>query len=293
MLKAIITVGISAGGKTTFAESLVEQQGWVDINRDWIRFNVVCPGTDWRTYKFKKDQENQVTEVQKQMVRDAFAKERNVIISDTNLSPKIRNMWEVFLTEIGYEVEVKAFHITLEEAWKRDTFRANGVGRDIIYSQYQKWHEFIGRRTYSPNQDNPKAVIFDVDGTLADMRGIRSPFEWDKVGQDIPKQLVIDMAKGYDALGYTILVVSGRDGCSYDDTHQWLKDKGVPFFYLFMRKEGDTRKDTIIKEEIFWQHIADNWNVVGVVDDRPCVVRLWHELKVPNVICVGNPWVEF
>ena len=39
MCKAIITVGISASGKTTFAKTMVEQ-GWVDINRDWIRVNV-------------------------------------------------------------------------------------------------------------------------------------------------------------------------------------------------------------------------------------------------------------
>ena len=31
-----------------------------------------------------------------------------------------------------------------------------------------------------------KAIIVDVDGTLADMRGVRSPFEWDKVLQDKP-----------------------------------------------------------------------------------------------------------
>jgi hypothetical protein len=37
-----------------------------------------------------------------------------------------------------------------------------------------------------------KAIIVDVDGTLADMRGVRSPFEWDKVLQDKPHLDVID-----------------------------------------------------------------------------------------------------
>ncbi|MNF64840.1 hypothetical protein D3C84_465850 [compost metagenome] len=227
------------------------------------------------------------------MVMDALAKEQNVIISDTNLNPKVRNMWEGFLAELGYSVEIHTFPVALEETWKRDTYRANGVGRDVIYSQYEKWLDFTGRKTYSPNQDKPKTIIFDIDGTLACMEGVRGPFEWDKVGLDSPKQLIVDMAKGYEAQGYTILVVSGRDGSCYDLTHQWLKDNQVPFTYLFMRKEGDMRKDTIIKEEIFWNHIADHWNVQGVVDDRPSVVRLWHELKIPNVVCVGNPWKEF
>ncbi len=75
MLKAIITVGISASGKTTFAKSLVEQ-GWVDCNRDWIRFNVVAPGTDWSTYKFTNKHERDVTQIQEEMVWMLFLKRR-------------------------------------------------------------------------------------------------------------------------------------------------------------------------------------------------------------------------
>lgn len=126
MLKAIITVGISASGKTTFAKSLVEQ-GWVDCNRDWIRFNVVAPGTDWNTYKFTNKRERDVTQVQEEMVMDAFSKEKNVIISDTNLNPSIREKWTNLLKEIGYDVEVKDFPIALEEAYKRDQLRVNGL----------------------------------------------------------------------------------------------------------------------------------------------------------------------
>lgn len=121
----------------------------------------------------------------------------------------------------------------------------------------------------------------------------RSPFAWDKVGTDSVKELIKAMAVGYDAQGYLIICVSGRDGVCYDDTQLWLHRNEIPYWYLFMRAEGDMRKDTIIKEEIFWDKIADNYNVVGVVDDRPSVVRMWHELKIPNVICVGNPYVEF
>ena len=46
-------------------------------------------------------------------------------------------------------------------------------------------------------------------------------------------------------------------------------------------------------EELFWDNVADNYNVIGVVDDRPQMIRLWHELKIMNVICVGNPYIEF
>ncbi len=52
------------------------------------------------------------------------------------------------------------------------------------------------------------------------------------------------------------------------------------------------RKDTIVKEEIFWRDIADNYNVQFVIDDRPSVARMWRELGL-KVFQVGDPHIEF
>jgi len=290
-LKAIITVGISASGKSTYAQELVEQ-GWVEANRDWIRFNVVCPGADWSTYKFTKKRENDVTSEQEDIVLSAAQVGLDVIISDTNLNPKTRNKWVEFLKELGYSVEVMPFPVTLEEAWKRDAARPNGVGRDVIYKQWKQWLDFIGRKQYTPDTSQPKAVIVDVDGTLAKMSN-RSPFDWDRVGEDDLNEVVADMVDGLKWANHQIIVVSGRDGVCYDETERWLTRNGVPFDALFMRQEGDCRKDTIIKEEIFWNYIAENWNVVAVLDDRSCMYRLWMELNIPNVIMVGDAYIEF
>jgi len=287
-MKAWVTVGISTSGKTFWAS----QQEAVDINRDWIRFNIICPGTDWSSYKFSKKKENEVTLIQEQMVMDALSKGQDVIISDTNLNPVTRDKWITLLTDIGYDVEIKEFEVSLETAWKRDSVRKNGVGHSVIYSQYQKWLEYKGRKTYTPDTSLDKAVIFDIDGTLAQMNG-RSPFDWDKVGTDDSRVFIVEMARFYKHLKYDIIVVSGRDGVCKGLTEEWLDCNMVPFDEFFIRPEGDTRKDTVVKEEIFWRDIAPKYNVLGVVDDRPSVVRMWHELKIPNVICVGNPWMEF
>ena len=40
-----------------------------------------------------------------------------------------------------------------------------------------------------------KAIMVDVDGTLADMKGIRGPFEWDKVGLDRPYTDIIKLVQ--------------------------------------------------------------------------------------------------
>ena len=78
-MKCIITRGISASGKTTFAKTLVDQ-GWMDINRDFIRFNIVAPGSDWSTYRFTNKREREVSEIQTHMIMDAYSKEQNIIL---------------------------------------------------------------------------------------------------------------------------------------------------------------------------------------------------------------------
>lgn len=120
----------------------------------------------------------------------------------------------------------------------------------------------------------------------------RSPFEWERVGEDDVDLVVADIVEGL-SLTHQIVVVSGRDGICYDETERWLVRHGIPFDMLIMRECDDRRKDSIVKEEIFWKHIAPNWNVKAVIDDRPQVVRMWYDIGVPKVIAVGNPYVEF
>lgn len=297
-MKLILTVGISASGKTTWAEKQkYEHTGnsTININRDDIRFNIVQPGSDWSTYKFTKANEKRVTEIEMGVAEKGVKFESNIIISNTNLNPKTREFWKKFAEKHGYEFEIKEFPITLEEAIKRDNLRQNGVGEQVIRKQYQQWLEYIGRKTYVPNENAPKCIIVDIDGTVAEMNG-RKPFEWNKVDTDLPRQFVIDIVTGYaDKHNCNIVFLSGRDGCCYDKTRDWL-DKYIGNdvqWILSMRAEKDNRKDSIVKEEIFWNIVAPNYNVIGVFDDRPQVLQMWHELKLPNVICVGNPFISF
>ena len=140
-----------------------------------------------------------------------------------------------------------------------------------------------------------KAIIVDVDGTLADMRGVRGPFEWDKVHLDRPHQDVIELVRDlasveiyageYDENGdevidtkYKIIITTGRDGVCEEATKQWLRDHKVPYFDFYIRKAGDFRKDNIIKSEIYMDHIRPNYDVKYVIDDRDQVVEMWRSL---------------
>lgn len=290
-MKAIITVGISASGKTTWAKEYAKKNKAIISNRDDLRFSLT--GTlGWGEYKFDKTIERMITDLQHSQIELAADLGKDIIMSDTNLNKATRDAWQGTLEGIGYSVEIKPFPITLEEAWKRDGLRANGVGRDVIYKQWQQWLEFIGRKQYVPNKDLPKAIIFDVDGTLTHANG-RNPFDWKSVGNDSVDPIVLSMLWDFQKRGYKILVLSGRDSICREETYQHFVENGIIYDELIMRAEGDCRKDTIIKEEIFWRDVAPCYNVEAVVDDRPCVVRLWHDIGIPKVIAVGNPFMEF
>jgi predicted kinase len=290
-MRAIITIGVSCSGKSSWAREYAKKHKAIISNRDDLRFSLTG-ATNWSEYKFDKKIEDMITMLQRDIILRAAARQKDVIIADTNLDFTRREEVVAFCKSVGYDtIEYQPFPITLEEAWKRDALRPNGVGRDVIYKQWKQWLKFTGRKVYEPDESLPKAVIFDVDGTLAHMNG-RGPFEWDKVGEDSLDLVVYGMLQEFLRSHYTVIVVSGRDGVCKEQTKKWLSNHGI-HAPLFMRKPGDIRKDSIIKEEIFWEHTAPYYNVQAVVDDRPQVVRMWYDIGIPKVICVGNPYEEF
>lgn len=109
--------------------------------------------------------------------------------------------------------------------------------------------------------------------------GDHSPHDWQRVGFDQPNPAVIEAVRAMHAAGNAIVFCTGRDDEARVETEVWLDlFVGVPYEGLFMRPPGDNRKDAIVKREIFESDIRDRWRVVGVLDDRRQVVRMWREL---------------
>lgn len=295
-MKAIVSVGISASGKSTDAMkwAIVNPAQRIEINRDEIRKKLVeADGNTFSWDKWNWKREGEVTKIADKKLAIAVEEKNDVYFSDTNLNAKYRVPLIKKLESLGYEVEIREFPISIEEAWKRDASRRNGVGHSVIAKQYEEWLNYIGRKRYVADVTKPKCILVDIDGTLAHMNGKRGAFEWDKVGLDdvdVPVRAIVNMFIATDSA--KVIVLSGRDGVCQPGTKKWLEDNGILFEYLIMRAPGDMRKDTIVKEEIFWCYIADNYNVQFVIDDRPSVCRMWRELGL-KVFQVGDPHVEF
>lgn len=283
MAKIILTVGPSACGKTTWAQEEVKRsQGKiVNLNRDDIRRSMFM-FTAWKDYKFTGQREKMVTETQFAMAKSALEKGISVIVSDTNLNAAYRMNWEQFAKENNAQFELKVFNVDIRELTQRNWAREASVDPKILKQQYISFMEqFGGLRRYEPNHNLQKAVIFDLDGTLALMND-RGPFEWSRVGEDSPNEHVIDLLQMIRTVhpDWKIITLSGRDGVCEEITKQWLIDNNVKSDYHFQRKQGDQRRDSIIKEEIFWEHIEPNFNVLYAVDDRQQVVDMWDMLGV-------------
>lgn len=293
---AYITVGVSGSGKSTLAAQMLEE-GSVDIiiERDQIRrqlFNF----SQWHEYKFTKEKERKVTEVVDDLIQEASRSGKNIIISDTNLNAFFRNQLAAKLTDLGYEPSLLPCPITYEEACKNDVKRFYSVGSEVIAKQWKQWIEFtqnyLSAYKYEPNPTLESAYIFDIDGTIATNNGERGWYDWEKVGMDKPRTPVIEILKLLQSNSFNIVLLSGRDECCRKETEQWLTEQGISA-PLFMRPESDNSCDTIIKKRLFLKYVAPFYNVVGVFDDRPKVVNMWHDIGIPNVFAVTDQRIQF
>lgn len=294
----IFTVGVSASGKTTWAEQFVKYRTrWVVISRDYARADLLSPEPfGWIGWKKRGSRgEKDVNLMIENAINEAFSRDMNVIIADTNLSPKNFNHLVAKFKVHGYKVHFKFFNVDWKTAVERDNARLNGVGVSVIAAQFEKLHELERQRVSTVSRDGMKAVLCDIDGTLAHMDG-RSPYDYsdESISSDVVDQEICDILEGLHGSGYEIVILSGRDGVCRKSTYEWLCDN-LPDsieFHHYQRAEGDKRPDDLIKEELFHQIIKDGFDPKMVIDDRPRVARMWRRLGV-KTLQVGNPYVEF
>ncbi|MBL7255132.1 phosphatase domain-containing protein [Paractinoplanes lichenicola] len=286
MTRLLITRGLPASGKTTFARTL--QPRVVRVNRDDLRRMLHGRRlyTDWA--------EAQVTLAQRTTVDALLRTGASVIVDDTNLRDDAVRRWVRMAARHGARFEVHDFtDVPLEECLRRDATRSEDerVGADGI----RRMHEtYLAGKTLplpipygetggpgvieDPPVELPPAILVDIDGTVALMNG-RRPYDWHRVGQDTPNRAVIEAVRAMHAAGNAIVFCSGRDEVSRAETEAWLDlYVDVPYEALFMRPAGDNRKDAVVKQEIFTTEISHRWRIAGVFDDRQQVVRMWREL---------------
>ena len=292
MQKIIMLKGLPASGKSTWAkEKINENSNYIRINKDDIRESI--------TGKWTPKKEKIVISIRNSLIKAGISLGKNVIIDDTNLNPKHEQSLKTLAQELGVEFEINDsfLKVPVEECVERDIKRDKSVGYKVIYKMYYDYlYQDPSKKIVNSSNKKRRCVICDIDGTLAHNYGGRNIYDLTRVKEDTPDPLVCAVLDGLDStfgIDYLdIIIVSGREDDCRKETEEWLYHNMIPYKALYMRKSGDKRDDAIVKEEIYKEFIEPEYCVLGVIDDRNKVVRMWEKLGV-KVMKVGGLYNEF
>jgi predicted kinase len=277
MKTVTILKGLPASGKSTWAEKQVQSAPTNSIKR--VNKDLLRKMLDVSTHS--RGNEKFVVQLRDMIIMEALNDGKHVIVDDTNLHPDhIKNISRM-VRDRGDECQVKIKDftgVTLQECLKRNKKRGGDVPDSAIISMYNEFlkeeaPKFELRKHF---EGRPNIILCDLDGTLALMND-RSPYDASSCFDDSVNFPVLAVLRSYPA--EQIIFLSGRSDKYEEQTRKFLDVKcAFPNARLYMRKEGDFRKDSIVKKELFNNNIANDVNVDFVMDDRNQVVEMWRSL---------------
>lgn len=278
MSKLICMQGLPASGKSTYACQLLAEYGnAVRINRDLLR--TMLHNDAWSA---KKEDLTFLasTTLAKRLLEEVGV----VIIDDTNLNPRVVARWRHVAQECNAQFEVIPMNTDVYTCICRNEVRDKPVGNHVIFGMAMQYGIY-------PIPENG-FVICDIDGTLVDVNHRlhyvrQEPKNWDAFFEastkDKFRKEVLAMVDLHIESNRELILVTGRP----EKYRKITEDKiaSLPYTTLFMRRDGDRRPDTIVKEEILKRYFPDTSTIVEVIDDRPSVIAMWrsHGLKVVDV----------
>lgn len=288
--------GLPASGKSTFARELNAMR----FNLDDIRL-MLGMNPEKRELWTKQHE----TAAKEAMVRGLVAATEagmDTVADNTHLTPQFpRAIRDRLHGKATFQVH-SFLDVPIEVCIERDANRAQPVGETVIRN-LAKSHRGATKGGWKldddwmnlwpdikPAQMNPWApfaVVCDLDGTLA-LHATRGPYDTSKLETDELNIAVAETLFKYYMQGTKIILLSGRaevDQQGFDvraATVRWLKAKKVNYDHLFMRAEGDSRPDYVVKYELFKKHVEPDFWVNFVMDDRDQCVALWRQFKLPT-----------
>ena len=282
MVEVILLRGLPASGKSTLAREIINTNpnAWKRINRDELRLmfdnGITSPGAE----KFIK-------KIRNLLIIEALTAGKHVIVDDNNLSPRtvaqITHLVQEFEknNNVQVKITVREMEATLAECIERDKNRGEKmVGEKVIREMHRQFFDDHNRYVA---QDTllPRAVLCDLDGTLALLNG-RHPYNAALCVNDVVNEPVRSLLDNYRQLDHKVILLSGRSGEFRPQTESWLAAHQIQYDQLIMREAADIRKDSIVKRELYEKEVKDRYFVAFVLDDRNQVVNMWRdELQLP------------
>jgi predicted kinase len=291
-LQILILVGAPGSGKSTFARYFLRtEENWMRLCRD-----------DFRTMHFtagnmSNHEEQLIADMIDAAVEALLSKKCNVLLDATHCRKEYIDRYIGRFNHLA-DISFKVFDVDTATLAARCERRFQNTGKLIPASAIKKFvdelEELKKEFDFAPrpkitacepvaiqNTGLPKAVICDLDGTLALMCD-RDPYDATHCDDDNLNVSVASVLQAYYGNGYHILLLSGREERFREPTIRFLEKHSIAYHHLWMRQTKDFRRDAIIKREIFDAEIAGKYFIEFVLDDRNQVVEMWRrELRLP------------
>ena len=294
MNKIIITQGIQGSGKSNWAKQWVEED---PIHR--VRWNNddcrrMC-GPYWIT-----ERESFITSIRHTFIHKAMIDNKDIVVDDMNLNTKTTDYYEKIVKAYNdqntdkYVLEYKQFFdVSVEECIRRDSFRDNPVGEQVIRSTYKRYALYIRDcqntkildKMAKINPDKPSCVLVDLDGTLN--YALHRPWYGKdaavKMINDRPNIGLVNLLQNLSN-DIKIIIMSGRsEGDEAYTSLAWLSNYGIKYERAIFRNEGDYRKGEVIKLENYNTYIKDKYNVLAIFEDDDKCIKMYKDLGL-NVL---------
>jgi len=318
MTEIWLTRGLPASGKSTWAKRMVghwkdgEQTidpsaNFVRVNMDDIRDMLGFGFSSGTGLGWSKELEETALKVQDTAILSAVAGGHDVIVDNTHIEQKMpKRIKRLFDGEVNFRVKDFS-HVLLQACLTRDVLRMEKglpyVGSEVIKKmanrmKNSKWklteawmNDVTLSAPYAAIPGTPKALLVDIDGTLA-RHDSRSPYDYSRVALDGVHQHIAKLVRMYSEKDYVIILLSGRPDIDSvrADTVSWLKDRDILFDALYMRPADRLQdNDADIKQDLFDEHIRNQYRVDMMLDDRNRVVRRMRKLEIPVLqVAEGN-----
>lgn len=140
-----------------------------------------------------------------------------------------------------------------------------------------KNHSFEHGRKRGPK----KAVVFDLDGTLADTNDpeaqhkVNHPDFRERALDARPFDGMVDKVKKAKEEGRDVVILTARSAHYRGDTTKWLSKHDIPYDALIMRPMGDDRKDRVVKKDLLKKDVLPEYKVKKAYDDKSKNVKMF------------------
>ncbi|HWY36202.1 MAG TPA: hypothetical protein VNX68_16270 [Nitrosopumilaceae archaeon] len=137
-----------------------------------------------------------------------------------------------------------------------------------------------------------KAIISDLDGTLA-LLGGRDPYkQQSRLMEDIVNEQLLNVIELYLSQGYELLVLTGRDEEHRALTEEWLALANLHPAEMYMRPWGNYDNARILKEWYLENVIQQKYEVVLAFEDLFAIAQMYRKHGIDCWQVQSDPFLK-